>query len=83
MYSRPNPDGGVEEPDPSMVGVQAGTGIGVWLVGVFPPGNMLEINVNQSGCQQLAVSPSMGGVVFSGLRRVDVQALTEADVFFR
>ena len=81
MYSRLNPDG-LQEPDAIVPAVQVGTGIGVWLVGVIPPGNMLQINVKQGGCQQLMGSPSMGGVVFSGLRRVDVQALTEADVFF-
>ena len=82
MYGGPNPAGGLEEPGVGTDRVQAGTGIGVWLVGVFPPGNMLQIDVKQTGCTQLTGSPSMGGMLFPGLRRVDVQAFTQADLFF-
>lgn len=82
MYSQPNTTGGLEEPDAGMDSVQAGTGIGVWLLGVIPPGNQWQIEVNQTGCRQLTGSPSMGGMLFPGLRRVDAQVLTEADLFF-
>ena len=82
VYSRPaSTSGGMDEPDMAMTGVQAGTTIQAWLAGTMPPGSGLVIDVSQVGCQRMQPSPSLQGMVFSGQRRVAIQALTEADLF--
>jgi hypothetical protein len=81
VYSRPDGSGAVDQPDPSMDGVQAGAHVDVWLTGTIPPANMLTIKVDQPGCTLLSQSPSVDGLIFTGLRRVDAQSLTEADLF--
>jgi Carboxypeptidase regulatory-like domain len=81
IYSSPNPSGGLDEADPSLDSVQAGGHVDLWLSAAFPPGNMLLITVEQAGCQLLTPSPSMAGVIFPGSRRIDVQSLTQADLF--
>lgn len=81
LYSRPSATGGMDEPDVTMTSVQADAKVAAWLVGAVPPGNMLPIAVDQPGCHLLAQSPSMNGLQYLGLRRVDAQALTVADLF--
>ncbi len=81
FYSRPSTTGGLDEPDATMSSVQVDAGVAAWLVGVLPPGNMLQFTVDQPGCQLLAQSPSMNGLQYVGLRRVDAQALTVAGLF--
>jgi hypothetical protein len=39
------------------------------------------ISVQQIGCQVIAGSPSMNGLVFPGQRHVFAQSLTETDLF--
>ena len=80
IYSRPG-GGGLDEPDLGLTAVQPGARIDFWLAGVVPPGNMLQIRVDQPGCHLLSESPRLNGVQFSGLRRVDVQSLTKAELF--
>jgi hypothetical protein len=81
LYSLPGAAGGLDEPDITMTSVQDGTKVAAWLVGTLPPGNMLQIAVDQPGCHMLAQSPSMSGLQHLGVRRVDAQALTVADLF--
>ena len=73
--------GGLDEPDLALDRIQAGARIDVWLAGAVP-GNMTEIRVDQPDCQALVPSPSMAGMLFPGQRRVEVQSLTVADLFF-
>jgi hypothetical protein len=82
VYSRPSALAGqLDEPDATLSAVQPGTTIAAWLVGAVAPGSMLGIEVDQLGCTLMRQAPSMGGLVFSGLRRAEAQALTEADLF--
>jgi hypothetical protein len=81
VYAASSPTGGLDQPDPALTGVQEGARISAWLVGALPPGNMLLIGVNQAGCALLKESPSLKGMVFPGSRRVDAQALSQADLF--
>lgn len=80
VYSRRGADG-VDQPDPAADSVQDGVAIHAWLAGAVPPGNMLQLTVEQPGCQVMPQSPSIGGLIFPGLRRAEAQALTEADLF--
>lgn len=81
MYSKPSPSGGLDEPDVSMPSVQDGVRVDAWLTSGLPPGNMLQLTVEQAGCTLLSPSPSMGGIQYPGLRRIDAQAVTLADLF--
>jgi hypothetical protein len=81
MYSRPSTSGSLDEPDPTVDGVQAGGHVDAWLVGVMVPGNQLTISLDQPHCQLLGSSPSLNGLVYPGLRRSDAQALTLIDLF--
>jgi hypothetical protein len=81
VYARPGA-GGVDEPDPTLVSVQDGTRVDVWLAGAIPPGNLYQITIEQPGCAP-ADAPSMGGVALTGLRHVDAQAYAEADLFLQ
>jgi Carboxypeptidase regulatory-like domain len=81
VYSRPNPSGTFDEPDPDLTAVLPGARIDLWMVGTVPPGNGLVISVHKAGCSLLNQSPSIGGVVFSGQRHVLSQSITEADLF--
>lgn len=81
MYSRPSANGGMDEPDAAMTSVQAGVDVDAWLASALPPGNMLRLTVEQTGCTLLSPSPSMAGVQYPGLRRVDASALSVADLF--
>jgi hypothetical protein len=81
MYSRPSTSGGLDQPDPTLDGVQAGGHVDAWLLGVMVPGNQLTITLDQPGCRLLDSSPSLNGLVYPGLRRSDAQALTLIDLF--
>lgn len=80
-YSRPSATGGVDEPDPTLEGVQLGARIDAWITGAISPGNQLTVTVRQDGCRQMGQSPSLGGMVFPGLRHAAAGALTQADLF--
>jgi Carboxypeptidase regulatory-like domain len=77
--------GGLDMPDRTVQDVQAGTQIAVWLAAVMPPGNMnlLQIDVQKAGCQLMPQSPSLGGLMFPGLRQVAATSLSEADLFLQ
>jgi Carboxypeptidase regulatory-like domain len=81
VYGQPSTGGGLDQPDPTLGSVQTGGHIDAWLVGAIPPGNMLQIGVDQAGCTLMTQGPSVDGMIFTGQRRVDVQSLTEADLF--
>lgn len=81
MYSRPGSAGALDEPDATMPSVQAGVEVDAWLTAGLFPGNMLQLTVSQPGCTLLAPSPSMAGIQYPGLRRIDVGALSVADLF--
>jgi len=81
VYSRPSVTGGLDEPDSMMDGVQPGAHIDLWLTGIIVSSNLLRITVEQAGCQLMDQGPSVGGLILTGQRRVDVQALTEGDLF--
>jgi hypothetical protein len=86
LYSAPaTVAGGLDMPDSTLKAVQAGTQIAAWLVDALPPGNMnlLRIDVQQTGCQLMPQSPSLGGLMFPGLREVAAATLTEADLFLQ
>ena len=87
VYSSPAAagSGALDMPDPSTPAVQGGTGIGAWLVDALPPGNMnlLQIQVQQNGCQLMDQSPSLSGLIFVGDRRVAAESLTEGDLFLQ
>jgi hypothetical protein len=83
VYSRPSGTGDVDQPDPSLTNVQSGAHVDLWLVGAIPPGNMFGINVEQAGCATADQAPSLGGLQLTGLRHVDVQSLSEVDVFLQ
>ena len=81
LYARPSTTGGLDEPDPALSGVEAGAHVDAWLAAAVPPGNLFQVRVDQPGCALAAQAPSQGGVLLTGQRRVDVQALTEFDLF--
>jgi hypothetical protein len=81
LYSRPATAGGLDQPDPTVDGVQDGATVHAWLVAAVSPGSLLQINVQQAGCQQIPESPSIDGVVFPGQRRAVPQGLTQVDLF--
>jgi hypothetical protein len=81
VYSQPAAAGALDQPDPALTGVAAGTGVQFWLAGVMPPANLLRIQVQQPGCQPVASSPSLDGLLYPGERHVVAGALTEADLF--
>jgi hypothetical protein len=81
-YGRPSATGGLDEPDPALSGVEAGAHVDAWLADAIPPGNMFEIRVDQTGCTPTQ-APSQGGLLLTGERRVDAQALTEIDLFLQ
>lgn len=82
VYSRPTATAGaMDTPDPVVDGVQPETTISAWLTAVVPPGNGITIGVEQPGCKVMTPSPSLGGLLFPGLRHVAVQSLTEVDLF--
>jgi hypothetical protein len=81
LYSRPDTTGGLDQPDPTVDGVQDGTTIQAWVVAAVSPGSLLQIIVQQPGCQQMPESPSINGVVFPGQRRAVPQGLTQVDLF--
>jgi Carboxypeptidase regulatory-like domain len=84
LYSAPaGTAGGLDMPDPTLQAVQAGTTIAVWLATALPPGNMLRIDVQKDGCQLMPQSPSLGGLMYPGLRSIAATALTEADLFLQ
>src|SRR6185436_20891400 len=74
VYARPSTTGGLDEPDPTLTAVQAGGQIDFWLAGAISPGAMLTINFEQTGCAVMTQAPSLGGMTFTGQRRVDPQA---------
>jgi hypothetical protein len=84
VYSSPAaPGSALDMPDPGVTAVQSGTRIEAWLVSALPPGNMnlLQIQVQQNGCQLMDQSPSLNGLTFVGERRVAAESLTETDLF--
>jgi hypothetical protein len=83
VYGSPSASGGLDDVDPALSGVEAGARVDAWLAGALPPGNMFLVNVEQPGCTVVAQAPSMGGLMFTGQRRVDAAALTEIDLFLQ
>jgi hypothetical protein len=83
LYARPSTTGAVDEPDPTLDAVQGGGRVDVWLAGAIPPGNMFRISVEQPGCALAAAAPSVDGLQLTGLRHVDAQAFSEADLFLQ
>jgi hypothetical protein len=83
LYGRPSMTGGLDDVDPSLSGVGAGSRVDAWLAGAVPPGNMFDITVDQSGCALAAQTPSQGGLLLTGQRRVDAMAVTEIDLFLQ
>lgn len=81
LYSRPDQAGALGGPDPAMDGVQAGASIDAWLLGAIMPGSVLDIHVEQAGCQVMAQPPSTNGLLFTGLRHVEAGALSQASLY--
>jgi hypothetical protein len=80
VYGRPSDTGGLDEVDTALSGVEAGARVDAWLAGAVPPGNMFEVRVDRPGCGA-AQAPSQGGLLLTGQRRVDAQALTQIELF--
>jgi hypothetical protein len=83
IYNRPSEMGGLDEPDPTLVDVQAGAHVDAWLAGAIPPGNLLRISIDQPGCALMDAAPSVDGLQLTGLLHVDAQSSTEADFFLQ
>jgi len=83
FYAQPSATGGLDEPDMTLTAVQAGGHVDLWLAGAISPGAMLTIDFAQTGCTVMTQPPSLGGMTFTGQRRVDAQALTEAELFLQ
>jgi hypothetical protein len=80
-YSRPSGGAGLDQPDPSVDGVQPGAAVGAWLLAAAPPGNMMAIGVDLPGCRVAPAPPPADGLTFSGARHVVAGALTVSDLF--